>query len=517
MQLVSLIMFISLLFIPAPDKADRVKVFGKVTDTKIEQVADKVPGIRYTVEPNFRRSATIDVSFEYSANAQGELLLKYENDSWGDKDIFNCITKFKVIPEPAAVKFMADSSLISIKAQPNQKLLVKYAVKQDFTEPLQNYHRYRPIVQKEYFHALGMRLFIMPVELFASDTSKADIEINWKEEIGAGVFHSSFGLKNKQLLQVTREELYASVFVGGDFRRYRLLVNGSPVYFLTRGEWKAFKDDDITSILEKTISSQVAFWGEPIEADYSVTLIPTFEVWNDTSKAYSIGGSGLTHSFISFASNNDGASLARLSWLYNHELLHRWIGNAIRNEQEEKQYWFSEGFTDYYAYKLMLKRGDFSLQEYVNTLNSEVFKPHYNSPVRELPNNQLNGEKFWSDVAYHKLPYRRGLLYAFMLDTQIKQKHGYSKSLDHLMKDLLSLAKKDDGLRLNEKVFGDVLRNYLGEAALADFRKHISEGKIIDFSNKLPEGLLLDASVSYPALAIDAKADQLLVARNLSK
>ncbi|WP_224995764.1 M1 family aminopeptidase [Cesiribacter sp. SM1] len=511
MQLVYLITFIVMFFLPAPHEAEEAPAYSS------ESATNKEPFISYTVEPNFRRSTTIDVSFEYSANAAGELLLKYENSSWGDKDIFNCITKFKVSPEPVAVTFMPDSSLISIKAQPDQKLLVKYSVKQDFNEPVQNYHRYRPIVQKEYFHALGMRLFIMPVDLFASDTSKASIEINWKEEIGAGVFHSSFGAKSKQLLHLSREELYASVFVGGDFRRYRLTVNGNPVYFLTRGEWKAFKDDDVTRILEKTISSQVAFWEDPLEADFTVTLIPTFEEWTETSKSYSLGGSGLTHSFASFASNNDGATLSRLSWLYNHELLHRWIGNTIRNEQEEKQYWFSEGFTDYYAYKLMLKRGDIGLHEYIKTLNAEVFKPHYNSPVRELPNDQLSGEKFWSDVNYHKLPYRRGLLYAFLLDTQIKQKHAYSKSLDYLMKDLLNLAKKDEGLRLNDKVFGTVLSKYLGGAALADFSKYITEGKLIDFSRSLPEGLLLDASLTYPALALDAKADPQQVVRNLSK
>lgn len=462
----------------------------------------------YNINPNYSDSLSLDVNFTYKSDNKGNLLLKYENSSWGDNDIFNCIKDFKISPKPISIDFERDSSFITIKTKPNQKSVIKYSIIQDFKELLLNKYRYRPIIDKNYFHILGMRLFMIPEGVFAKESSKEKIIVSWESMPNNGLFHSSFGVKKNQDIEVTKEELNASFFVGGDFRRYKFDNKGNAVYFVTRGDWKNFHDEDIFNILKETITFQNDFWNDPRKGIYSVSLLPTFEPWTSTSKAYSAGGSGLPNSFISFASNNDGVTLKKMSWLYNHELLHKWISRTIKNENEVEQYWFSEGFTDYYAYKLMLKNDKLNVEEFIETFNKEVITPHYKDSINTIPNSELTFEKYWSNYAlYQKLPYRRGLLYAFLIDTQIKQQSQFAKSLDNLMHDLLEMSLKDENLRLNNVIFKQLLSKYLNSQALAEFESYIINGQIIDFTGKLPEGLSLEMQNNIPSLKIKSSID----------
>jgi predicted metalloprotease with PDZ domain len=348
---------------------------------------------------------------------------------------------------------------------------------------------------------------MFPVELFKDANSKALINISWDSVPNNGIFHSSFGKEKNQLIKVTQEELYASFFVGGDFRRYQFDYKNKPIYFVTRGDWKSISDQEVLKILEETVKAQYQFWDDTIQTQFSVSLIPTTE-----EKAYSIGGSGLTDSFISFASNNPATTNQRLTWLYNHELMHKWLGRTILNENEVEQYWFSEGFTDYYAYKLMLKSNNLTLKEFVDIINKEIIIPHHQDKVATTPNGEITFEKYWSNYAtYAKLPYRRGLLYAFLLDTQIKQQSNFTKSLDNLMLSLYDKALKDSSFRINSDTFKNELSTYLSDDALKNFEKYIINGELIDFKEQLLEGMRITQQQGIPVFSVNQKYTQQLL------
>ncbi|WP_370476500.1 M61 family metallopeptidase [Tamlana flava] len=462
-----------------------------------ESLAD----IEYKVESNLNDSIpSLQVEFDYESDNNGLIVLRYENNSWGDKDIFNCIKNFEVSPKPDNIEFKRDSSQITIKTKPNLKSAIHYQIVQDYKGLPQNQLRYRPIVDSTYFHILGMRLFMVPERVFETDTSKANIKITYEKNSNTALYHSSFGKNNVQNIDVIREDLYASFFAGGDFRRYSFPLEKDTVYFVTRGNWKPFKDKDIFNILKETISAQHNFWNDPRKGNFSVSLIPTFENW------YSVGGSGFSSSFISFASNNNKVTLAHMKWLYNHELLHKWIGRTILNENEVEQYWFSEGFTDYYAYKLLLKNNRLNTTEYIDILNKDVIIPHYKDPVNNTPNGALTFEEYWTNyIKYMKLPYRRGLLYAFYIDNKIKEQNHYSRSLDDVMHELFEMALQDENMRLNKTLFLRTLSKYLNDTDTAsDFEKYINQGELIDFSNQLPEGLMVEDQEGIPILKIES-------------
>ena len=458
--------------------------------------------IEFTVLPNLKDSLpAVEVNFDYKSDKRGLITLRYENNSWGDNDVFNCIHELQVLPKPENIEFNRDSSLITIKTKPNLLSSINYKIIQDYKGPPLNQYRYRPMMDKNYFHVLGMRLFMIPDGIFESDSSKAKIKISYQSKSDEDIFHSSFGKENVQNIEVNRDDLYGSFIVGGDYRRYSFTYDNDSIYFITRGNWKAFTDQDILNQLKQTISSQRKFWNDPRKGNFSVSLTPTYETW------YSIGGSGFSNSFVSFASNNEKVTLAQMKWLYNHELLHKWISRTIINENEVEQYWFSEGFTDYYAYKLMLKNDFLDVSEYVKILNHEVIIPHYQDPVNTIPNSELTFEEFWSNYAkYMKLPYRRGLLYAFLLDNQIKNQSNNSQSLDNLMIDLFQLSLNDDSLRLNQKVFIRNLLKYLNHPEVeSDFEGYILEGNLIDFQDELPDGLSIEYQNNIPLLKLDSE------------
>lgn len=458
----------------------------------------KETNIHYSVTPIFE-DKKLNVSFFYEANDKGELVLVFENQSMGESNLMNCMRDLKVTPKPKNIEIIKDSSLVKIYGKPNKKYNISYNVVKDYSGPPINRYRYRPIVDSTYFHVLGTKLFMYPLHLFSNQESKIPISIDWNFNNENAIFHSSFGLDKKQQLLLSQDELHNSFFVGGDFRRYKFSYKEKPIYFVTRGNWKSIQDQEVLKILKNTIKNQHDFWKDTIQTEFSVSLIPTYE-----KNTYSIGGSALTDSFISFGSNNIGTTIRRMTWLYNHELMHKWIARTIKIEKDVVHYWFSEGFTDYYAYKLMLKNNLLSTEEFINVINNKVLIPHYKDKVANTPNSELTFQKYWSNYAtYSKLPYRRGLLYAFLLDNQIKKQSKFSKSLDNLMFDLYHEAKNDSSFRVNETVFLDYLSKYLAkEASSIEFEKYILNGEYINFKNELISGLTLEVLEGVPSIKV---------------
>ena len=153
----------------------------------------------------------------------------------------------------------------------------------------------------------------------------------------------------------------------------------------------------------------------------------------------------------------------------------------------------------------MLKNNYLSVQEFIDIINDEVITPHYLDPVNSIPNSELTFEEYWTNYAkYMKLPYRRGLLYAFLIDNQIRQQNDFTKSLDNLMHDLFEMALNDKSMRFNHSVFIHHLLKYLHHNDVKlDFEQYILEGQLIDFEDELPIGLSIYYHDNIPIFKVD--------------
>ena len=161
----------------------------------------------------------------------------------------------------------------------------------------------------------------------------------------------------------------------------------------------------------------------------------------------------------------------QISWapFVFHELFHLWNGRAI--QYREQEYWFSEGFTEYYTQVYSSRLGLYDEEAFLRKIEnaSEIY----------LMNS---GEVSIRDAGNHKsknsdLVYQGGLLIAFCLDLQIREASNSEKSLDDVMKAMYSRY----GTTGDQYALNDVRRivEEISGLDLTDFFAKYIEGKEI--------------------------------------
>ena len=129
-----------------------------------------------------------------------------------------------------------------------------------------------------------------------------------------------------------------------------------------------------------------------------------------------------------------------------------------------------------------------NLAEFYEEINEAKLLAHYSSEVKEVHNDSI-GKLFWTNNEIQALPYKRGFIFAFYLDNQIRLGSNNTKTLRDFLLDLKMKANsKEDSLIEDEgpltlEEFIEVGGQYLDiEKLKMDVEKYVIEGKLIDFS-----------------------------------
>ena len=126
-----------------------------------------------------------------------------------------------------------------------------------------------------------------------------------------------------------------------------------------------------------------------------------------------------------------------------HEYMHSWNARELGGLSEIDQataYWFSEGFTDFYAGRILLRAGLWTPADYIAELNTVLMR-NASSPARTATNAVL-AERFWSDADHHKLPYDRGHLFAILVDDRIRRQTAGRADLDDVMQAQRAIVRR---------------------------------------------------------------------------
>ena len=145
---------------------------------------------------------------------------------------------------------------------------------------------------------------------------------------------------------------------------------------MVRGKYANFSYQKVAGFVQKSIADQQRFWRDTSAFPSVVTLIDA---------EGSSGGLYRRAGIVSYFDEND--SFDRLKLVYAHEFVHHWTKNRIRLMWRGHQ-WFSEGFTDYYAHKILLKNKSMDLAKFLNRFN-KILRKHYTSLVRKTPNDSI--------------------------------------------------------------------------------------------------------------------------------
>ena len=150
-------------------------------------------------------------------------------------------------------------------------------------------------------------------------------------------------------------------------------------------------------------------------------------------------GVGLGDAFSLWATRNQDEKSLR--HILAHEHQHTWlptrVGGVRVGPDEPLDYWLSEGFTDFYTLRLLLRSGVYSLDDFVEDYN-RILRAYAASPARDDP-DQVIAAKFWDDRAVADLPYQRGLLLAALWDDRMRRISHGTRDLDDVI-----LKMKDD-------------------------------------------------------------------------
>lgn len=449
----------------------------------------------------------------YNQESADSTVLVYANNFWGEDSLQQCITVLSEDNPGITIKQEADKGLIRLYHPGSKNITFTYRLKQDYQEP--NYYiTGRPRIHNEYFHILGQSLFAVPFSLTGPPFDKeVEIKIDWLDFPKNFVLHNTFASQQRsQTIRTTLwDGFYNSLFVGGDYRIRQFAYHGKPVFFAIRGKWLGgYTDDFLFSNFEKAIKSQRDFWKDYNQEYFTLVLTPTVTSPDSATKMSVSIGTAVHGGFMIQSSNNHYNDKDAYVYTLHHELMHEWIGHKIQNKYKELNYWFSEGFTDYYTYKNRLRIKDISMAEWLERFNKEVIAAHWKNPEKHIPNYKIK-DGFWASRDVEKVPYRRGALFAFWLDNQVLLKSNYTRSLDDMMLDLLQRCTKN-GTQLSDELVIDIANDYLEQDIAYFFQKHIINGEEIDLAREQwIEGFVFKIKEGIPQLELTGTAPRYIL------
>ncbi|MEY3239521.1 MAG: hypothetical protein RIR11_959 [Bacteroidota bacterium] len=441
--------------------------------------------VTYIVSPVLDQSEhliALKVQMNLKGDADGETQLRLPNEFGSANHLYRCFSRVRS-ESGHPILLSTDSLDVLVKHDANDSISISYEVGQDWRGTVPSaILAFRPWISPTAFHVLGVGLFIAP---FAK--SGYMVSTKWQGFPPNWLLHNSYGtMQMTQTWMAEDTRWMESVFIGGlGWRLSETKVAGKPIYLAIRGEGWTFSDTAVLSLLNQTVAHQRSFWKDYAIPYYTVTIMPMTAPDGYTSYL----GTGLVHSFATFATPVTGLELSDLARLFHHELMHDWIGVKIRNGGQPNDMqlaWFSEGFTEYFSYLNQLHCGSLDTSAYILAINERFFKGLWESAAAEQPNSYIIAN-FFNNQDANELPYLRGFVLAYHLDRLIEKKSQNRRGLHDIMLEFLEYYYKGNrDVLTNFDHFLTVLTKETGQNIKKMHEDYITNGKLIPSSQLLP-------------------------------
>ena len=428
--------------------------------------------LAYKVSLDFSQTKPVlQIELGFTGESDGETELELPGEWAGQEKYYLGVENLRAVTPGTSLQQTSPDHVI-VHHPAGAGVRIAYTLKQAWDKGLDSDGFYWPILDPQYFHFFGHAAWIVPTGATWNEDGPVHIHLEWNGLKESWTLANSHGADtNIQDLTTTLGQFRHAVYLGGDFRILRFDIEGRPVRIALRGKWN-FTDQEFVGLAQKIVSGQRNFFSDFDYPYYLITLVPS------DGPCCSRGGTGLTNSFAMQAS----ATLPEVKpfqHLLAHELFHNWNGRKIKREQPEQlQYWFSEGFTEYYAWKINLLTGVIDFPEYLREINL-VLGQYHRSPVKNAPNRRILDD-FWKSEDVQKLPYLRGMLVAIRWDSLIRK--GGNHSLDDFMRDLLRAAV-EEGAVVSSATVERLMRPYVPGGVADDLVHLVEKGETVELGS----------------------------------
>ncbi len=378
------------------------------------------------------RLQALAVELRMSGDADGETHVRLPDRWSGVENLHKAVDDIEA--EGARLQRLSPAEY-KLTHAPNAQIAFRYAVRQEGRgDPVAGEGPpFRAVVRDDRFTTLGWALFAE-----VAGPAGRPAQFRW----GAAPEGWTLASDLDHTTKVNNTgDLLDSVLVGGSgLQIIEREAAGGRMRVAVHGDWK-FRPDALSDLLVRIAETSSGFWGDRDE-DFFVAVTPLASPPGRGSAQY---GVGLGDAFSLWATTD--ASEASLQHIVAHEHQHVWfptrVGGVRTGSDEPLDYWFSEGFTDFYTLRLLLRSGVWSLEEFVEDYN-RILRDYASSPVIGAP-NAIIPAGFWEDPAVADLPYLRGLMLATLWDHRLRRETGGERDLDDVVLAMKARAESQDG------------------------------------------------------------------------
>jgi len=427
-------------------------------------------GVDYRLSPVFEGGelTALQVTLRFRADADGQTVLQLPNEWASEKALYRYVRDLRISGatgyELAVDGGKPDFSKRLLTSAARAPITVSYRVVTGFDadpEPGPG-NPFKPIIRPQWFFVYGEALFAAP-----ADRDSAHASFHWSGAPRGFGFASDLE-HLARLRPGSVGDVIESIVIGGkDLRIYSRQVGGAPLRVAILGQYR-FTDQDFAAMAERVLGAENSFWGGHIDP-FLIAMAPLKAKENNQS----LGGTGRSDAFALTASTD--AELQQFRFLLAHEYFHTWdprqLGGMYDGAREPAAYWFSEGFTDFYTRRLMLRAGVFSLEDFAGEWN-DMLKAYDASTARNHTNEQIVTD-FWTDYPTQKLPYQRGAMLAAIWNARLLQATGGRVSLDDVMHRMRDLTAADRDAGRERVVTADLFPRIYAEMGGPDLRPDI--------------------------------------------
>jgi predicted metalloprotease with PDZ domain len=449
-----------------------IEIFSLIAALASSAAAAPPPGndtVQYTIAPVLADRALTGLSVEirFAGDPDGETVLHLPQQWAGSSELWRQVSDV-VVEGAQKIREEGPADRI-ITHKPGAPLTVRYRVRSPYTaDPGFDFEKARPLIFPGwfFFHGEGLFADVDGRQNAPAQFAWKDFPADWK--IASDLDHLSGARPG------TVEDIVESAAIGGtDLQILDRDLGGARLRVAVRGSW-SFTPEAFANAVEKIIRMENDLWGVPARP-FVIPLAPLGAV----ESGHSYTGTGRGDAFS--VASTSGFDLAEGMRFLAHEYLHTWIPNELGGALEQDEalgYWFSEGFTDFYAAHVLLRAGLWSLSDYVDDLNRTLMR-YGTSPARNATAADVL-RSFWTDQAVEKIPYDQGHLLAHLLSFRIRKASEGRTGLHDVLRLQYTRAQRNDaeGRRIpGPTLFPAILREVTGLDVTPDLAQYVQGGR----------------------------------------
>jgi predicted metalloprotease with PDZ domain len=386
----------------------------------------------------------LSINLKFKVNSDTALLIRLPRDSYGTPDLYKYVTTFSATNGCSLIDTERPNFKKVLPA--NREISLNYIVSYD-SLAMSNFS-FGPNTGSNYYHIAGCQ-WILPIDNLAQ-VNKYSVSVN----LPAGWQAYSSISKNALNFETERsyENMVSTAIGGSALPAYTIYIKDKPVNIFVAGQYK-LERKEIERATEKIVRAQRKWVNDYEQNFYTVTILPRRSI---------VAGTSITNLFVCFI--DSGTSAPKLYNLLSHEMFHVWLPNKVRfklpqGDRQLKYNWFYEGFTEYFARKLMLEEKLVTMEEFVNYFNKDIIdiaeNPARHSNYAELCKLE-DEDKFMN---YHqRIAYYKGSLLAMYCEA-ILQIRDSRYAVKQIIEELYAVTKKQ-GPAIDENLLFETGKKY---------------------------------------------------------